>query len=122
MDAADHVAAKRLVADLHVTDRGVEEDVCQQREKAIAGIMPKEVSALRLAAAKARTVNDVSMTPEQRSEKFRQVLGVVLQIGILNENDRAGRGRDAVANSGALAAVLRAHDQLHVCMRGHQFG
>jgi hypothetical protein len=50
MDPTNQVTAEGLVADLHVADRGVEEDVGQQREEAIARVVPEQVRALRLAA------------------------------------------------------------------------
>ena len=47
VEAAHEVAPERLVADLHVGDRRVVEDVREQRQQAVAGVVPEEVRALR---------------------------------------------------------------------------
>ncbi len=48
-DPTNQVTAEGFVAHFHITDRGIEEDIGEQREEAVPRVVPEEVCALRLA-------------------------------------------------------------------------
>src|SRR6476646_3449442 len=86
------ITTERLVADLHVGDRRVEQHVREEREEAVAGVVPEQVRALGLAAPQARAEHHVGVSLENWSEQSRQVAWVVLQVGVLDHHDVAARG------------------------------
>ena len=73
--------------------------------------MPEEVSALRLAATEASSVDNVGNAVKEWRQQLRNVRRVVLQVGVLNHHEIAGRGVDPGAHSGALALVALVDDQ-----------
>ena len=117
VQVADEVAAEGLVADLHVGDRRVVEHVGQQREEAVAGVVPEEVGALRVrAAAQAGAEDGVGLAGQQRVDQRGDVRGRVLEVGVLDQQDVAAGLRDPAPHRGALAAVLRLREDLDLAV------
>jgi hypothetical protein len=58
------------------------------------------------AAQKARAEHDVGVAGEDGLDEDRILVGVVFEVGILDQRDVAGDGRDRGADGGALAGVL----------------
>src|SRR4051812_31463784 len=77
---AQHLERESLVARLPVRQRRVVEDVREQREEAVAGLVPEEVHALRPPAAQPRAVDDVGVALQDRRDQGRDVGGVVLEV------------------------------------------
>nr|WP_205699846.1 hypothetical protein [Conexibacter sp. SYSU D00693] len=67
---------------------------------------------LRAVAAEARAEDRVSLVVEQRLQEARDVVGVVLEVGVLDDDEVARGGGEALADRGALAAVDVAADDL----------
>ena len=113
VQAADEVAAERLVADLHVGDRRVVEHVGQQRQEAVAGVVPEQVRALRVrAAAQAGAEDGVGLAGQQRVDQRRDVRRRVLEVGVLDQQDVAAGLVDPAPDRRALAAVARLREHL----------
>src|SRR4029077_16665682 len=106
LNALQDFLAKNLVASLHVGEFQVGEDVGEQGEEFVGDVVPEIVHALR-AAEKAGAEDDIRATVEEGLEQFGIDAGVVFKIGILDEEDFAGGFREAAADGGAFALVLR---------------
>src|SRR5256885_10970105 len=67
--------------------------------------MPEIDDSMRTAPHETRTVNNVSLAHDDRLEQERIVLGVVLQICILNNDDLASRRPKSGSKARALALI-----------------
>ena len=85
--------------------RRVEQHVGQQRQEAVARVVPEQVRALRLAAAQARAVDDVGDALQQRPDELGHVARVVLEVGVLDDHELAADGVEPAPHGRALAAV-----------------
>ena len=117
IEGAQHVAAERLVARLHVGQRRVVEDVREQRQEAVPKQVPEQVRPLRPPARKPGAEDDVGDAAVDRLDQRRHVGRVVLEIGVLDDSDVAVHVRNRRPNGGALAAVLLTdqHDGVLPC-------
>ncbi len=67
--------------------------------------MPEVQHATR-PALEPGSVDRIGLAPPDGQEQRRQVRGIVLQVGVLHDDDVAGCRRDAAADGGALPLVL----------------
>src|ERR1035441_1003648 len=75
--------------------------------------MPEIMDALR-AAQESRTVNHVSPAIQNGLKELAVILGVVLEVGVLNQHDvTAGRFKTA-AQCGSLTAILGLKDKADI--------
>src|SRR4051812_2706513 len=112
-DLVEDLAAEDLVAGLHVREVQVGDHVRERGQHLVAGVVPEVDDAVRTAAEEAAAEDDVGMTVDDRLEQPRVVGGVVLEVGVLDEDDVAGRRREPGTQRGALPAVLRLeHDDV----------
>ena len=105
--------AKELVARLHVGQVEIGGGVGQQRQQPVGDHVPEQVHASR-SRHEARAVDDVRLTAQERAEQTRNLARVVFEIGILDDDELAGRLLDAGANGGPLPLVLRLEDETDV--------
>ena len=94
------------IRDSHVGDRRVVEDVGQQREQPVAGVVPEHVRALGLAAAKPAAVHDIRVAGDDRRQEPGNVGRVVLEVCVLEDDDITPGSGDSGTQRRALAAVL----------------
>jgi hypothetical protein len=104
-DAFDDVAAEALVARLHVREVEVGEHVGQQRERPVAERVPEVQDAMGSAAEKARPEHDVGDAFLERFEEHVVLAGVVLEVGILDDDVLAGDSRESAAQRRPFATI-----------------
>ena len=88
----------------------------------VADRMPEVEHPMRTAAQKARAVNHVGFALDQGLEQVGIVVGVVFQIGILNEDKISGCFLYAAAQGRALAHIFRLQQNSEVGVLALQFG
>ena len=110
LDCLDDLAPEDLVAGLHVGEVEVGEAVGQQGQQPVGDHVPEKQHPVRVAAGEARAVDHVGVVLEDRRDQPRVVGRVVFQVGVLDDDDVAGRRRDASACRSTLAAVVRLED------------
>src|SRR5579884_1527258 len=104
LDVVQHFAAEYFVARLHVRQVQISEHVGQRRQRLVGDVVPEIEHAMRL-ADETRTVNHVGAIFQNRLQKPRIFVGIVLQVGVLNENHVAGGFLEAASQSGAFALI-----------------
>src|SRR4051794_16944004 len=97
-----------LVTRLHVGERRVVQHVGDQREETVAD--PVEEEHVAAFAGEPRAVHDARLAAQHRRHELRPVLGVVLEVGVLDEDVVARRDLDPGAHCGALPAVVLVQD------------
>ncbi len=106
--ALDHLGVEQLVARLHVRQGRAVQHVGDQRQEAIAGPMQRQhVLAL---AGESAAVDHPGLALEYRLEQAGPVVRVVLEIGILDEEEIAGGQRQPGTDGRTLALVLLVGD------------
>ena len=109
------VAVEELVARLHVGERRVVEHVGDEREEPVADPVQEEhVAAL---AGEPRAVDDLRLAPQDRREQLGPVLGVVLEVGVLDQHEVAGDVLEPAADRRTLAPVPLVRDTRTVLSR-----
>ncbi len=104
-EALHDFAPECLVAGLHVGEVQVGEHVRQHGEGAVADGVPEVEHSMRAARHEARSVNDVGLTVEKRSEDVGVLGWVVLEVGVLHDHVRVDRLGEPTAQGGALALI-----------------
>jgi hypothetical protein len=104
-DGADEVAAEDLVAGFHVGEVEVGEDVGAEGEEAVAEGVPEVEDAVAFAAGEAGAEDDVGDAGGDGFDEAGVLGGVVLEVGVLDDDELALGGGDAGAEGGALALV-----------------
>ena len=102
---------EHLVAGLHVGQRQVGRPVRQHRQEPVAQRMTEVEHATAIGGRKPRAVDDVGVVLEEGPHETRVVARVVLEIGVLEDDQVAGRLGDAAAHRRALALIVRLLDQ-----------
>lgn len=72
--------------------------------------MPEQVRSLWLAAAQSGPVDGIGVTVEDRAQDPRKVTGVILAVGVVDDDHVATRGVDRGPDGGALAPIGRVGD------------
>ena len=90
-DRLDDLAAKHLVAGLHVGEVQVGEHVGGERQETVADRVPEVEDAASAAAQEARAVHDVGVALGDRGEQLEVLHRVVFEVGVLHDHDVAGR-------------------------------
>ena len=77
--------------------------------------MPDPVQEQHVAplAGEARAVDDARLAPHDRRQQLGPVLGVVLEVGVLHQDEVAGHVGETGADGRALAPVGLVHDDAH---------
>ncbi len=104
-DALDDLASKSFVAGLHVREVEVGEHVGEKGEEAVADRVPEIEDAMCLGSDETGAENDIGTVFENGPEHNGIFLGVVFEVGVLDNDDRRGGVADAGAESSALALV-----------------
>src|SRR5207253_5200070 len=81
-----------------------------EREKAVTNAMPEVKHAMR-SAEKATAEDSIRAAIENRPQQFGQLGRIVLEVGILNDNDVAGCLLNSSAHGCALALIVRLQNQ-----------
>ena len=100
-----HLAPEDLVAGFHVGEVEVGEDVGRESEHAVADHVPEVHDAMGVAAHEARAEHDIRFAVEDGLEQLRVFLRVVLEIGVLHDDEITSGGGKAGAQRGPLALV-----------------
>jgi hypothetical protein len=108
--AFDHRRTERFVAGLHVGEIEIGEHVRQEREDAVADGVP-EVEHSPRRAGETRSVDDIAAAIENRLEELSVVVGIVLEVGVLDEDDIPRGDFDPVTYGGALPFIDSVDDQ-----------
>jgi hypothetical protein len=103
----DDLAAKHLVAGLHVGEVQVGEHVRGERQEAVAHRVPEVQDSPRAAAEEARAVDDVGVTLLDRRQQLEVLHRVVLEVGVLHDHDVARGVPEPDGHRRAFALVLR---------------
>ncbi len=101
------LGAEDLVAGLHVGQVEIGEEVAHPGEEPVDSRMAVVQHPPAVGGEKARAVDHIGAVLEKRPYEARIVPRVVLEIGVLEERQVAGRGGDAGAYGGAFALVVR---------------
>ena len=91
-DRRDHLPAEHLVAGLHVGQVEVGGHVGKKRQEVVAHRVPEVEDPMGASALEARAVDHVRLPVDDRLHQQGKLVGVVLQVGILDDDDVA-RGR-----------------------------
>ena len=110
-DALDDLAAKDLVAGLHVGEVQVREHVRQQRQQAVAHAVPEVQHPVGLAAHEAGAEDHVGPAITDRRREARVLDGIVFEVRVLDQHDVTRGHRDPAAQGRALAPVDGMADQ-----------
>ena len=79
--------------------------------------MPKKQYAVGAAAGEACAINDIRRTILNRLKQARIILRIVLQIGVLDDYDIAGRVTDGGPDRRALSLILRLKKNFNLIRR-----
>src|SRR5215471_10578029 len=102
-DAVEHMASKHFVRRLHVGQPRAEQHVRKCREQSVAEPGPKRDACRGL--EKARAVHDVGLAGENRRNQPSVFLRIELEVGVLDQDDVAGRVSKPQPDGCALADV-----------------
>src|SRR5689334_19483010 len=89
LNGIEHLATEDFVADFHISQVQVAQQVAEKREHLVAEVMPEVEHAVR-AAVKAVPEHYIGETFQNRLEQLRIIARIVLEIGVLDEDDIAG--------------------------------
>lgn len=106
VEGLDALAFEEFVADLHVGEVDVGHHVGEGGEEAVADVVPVVDDAVGAAAEEAGAVDDIGAAFEDGLEESGVVVGVVFEVGILDEDDIAGGFGEAGVEGGAFALVV----------------
>ena len=87
----DHAEAERLVAGLDVGHIPVSQQVAEERERPVRQVVIEIEHSRRPADHETAAVDDVGVAVEDRADHGGDLGGVVFVVGILDDNDLAGR-------------------------------
>ena len=103
----DDLAPESLVTSLHVAEVDVSKRVGEQSKNPVAYGMPEVKHAMRATGKKARTVDDVGSAFDQRLQQHNVLCRIVLEIGILNNDEVSGSFPNAAVQGRTFSHVLR---------------
>jgi hypothetical protein len=103
----DHLAPEDLVAGLHVREIQVGQHVRDERQHPVPDGVPEVEDAALSPAEKTRAVHHVGAPRLDRVEQSRVVHGVVLEVGVLDDDEVPAGFLEAAGDRRALPAVLR---------------
>ena len=98
-------APKHFVTCLHVGEVRVRTHVGQQREKAVSHHMPEVNHAMRPASQEPGAEHNVGAILHNRCKKDRVFVGVILQVGVLNDDHVTRSCLETRAQSCSLAKI-----------------
>jgi len=101
-NAIQHAGAEDLVAHLDVGEVQVREHVAHERDDLVAQRVPEVEHAVRPAADEARAEHDVGAAADDGLEQADIIVGVVLEVRVLHEDDVARGPREPVAQGRSL--------------------
>src|SRR5262249_15607191 len=96
-DGLNDFAAEDFVAGLHIAEIEVGQRVGHEGQDHVPHRVPEVKYAMRSAAQKAGTVNDIGFALEQGLQKGGIFGGIVFQVGILNDDEVTRSFSDAAA-------------------------
>jgi hypothetical protein len=99
------VGAEQLVTRFHVGQIEVRKHIAQKRKDAVSDAVPEEQDAVRFAAHETAAVDHVGVTVENRFEQDVVFLRIVLEIGVLDDDQLARGVFDSRAQSRAFSLV-----------------
>lgn len=100
----DH-CAECLVAGFHIGEIDVCAHVGEQSQQFVSDHVPEINDPMRTTAHESGTENDVGLSIQDGLEQARIFLRVILEVGILDENDVARGGSEATTQSCAFASI-----------------
>ena len=110
VERGNHSPVERLVAGRHVGQVQVRDDVRDQRQDTVADRMPEILDPVLRAAAETRSEHDVGSAGLDRPQEARVLGGVVLEVGVLDENDLPSRRGERRPQRAALAGIALVED------------
>src|SRR5215210_676449 len=105
-DRLDQRCPEDLVAGLHVRQVEVGEPVAERGQHPVAEAVAIVEDPAAVAGQETRAVDHVGAVFQEGPHQARIVSRVVLEVGVLEEDEVAGRFGDAAADGGPLALVL----------------
>lgn len=105
-DGLQNFPPHSLVACLHIREVQISEHIGHEREEAVAHGVPKVEHPVFLRTDKTRAKNGISFSTEDRVQQNRIFRGIILQIGILNDDNIRCRLGDARAQCRAFSLVF----------------
>ena len=121
-DGLNHFAAESFVTRLHVAEVDVGQAIGEQGEQPISHKVPEIKHAMWTGADKARAVNHVGFTVDQRFKEGRIIRRIVLEISVLNNDKIAGSLLDAAPERRSLAQIARLQKDTEVLMLALELG
>ncbi len=116
-----HIANEHLVTGLHVRQVQIGERVRQERQHPVADGVPEIQDAMAAwRAEKARSVHDVSFALEDGLQQQCVFARVVLEVGVLNDQNVSGRIAYSARDGRPFAHVLRLQQHAHAVLPVHR--
>ena len=105
LDFLNHLATENFVASLHVGEVEIGRHVGEQREKFVADHVPEIDDAVGVSAGETGAEDDVGLAVDDGFEEARVFVGVVFEVGVLDDDSVAGGSGDAGSERGAFALI-----------------
>jgi hypothetical protein len=104
-DFFEDVALEDLVAGLHISEVQVGEHVGHEGEELVAHGVPEVEHAVHAGTEEARAKDDIGLAEKDGREELRVLVGVVFEVGILDDDDVGMDMLEAGAKGGTFALV-----------------
>lgn len=104
-DFLQYLAAEHFVTGLHVGEVQVGEHVGHEGEKLVPHGVPEVEHAVHTGAEESRAEDNIRATREDRHEEFGVLIGVVFEIGVLDDDDVGIDVLESGAQGGSFALV-----------------
>ena len=111
----EHFGSEDLVPDLHIAQVQIRDNVAEGGQEPIPKGVPEVENAMRTAMESVPEDN-VGMAFEDGLEQPRIVLWIILQGGILNDDDIAGHAGDRGADGCSLSAIARMDEEANLIL------
>src|SRR5574341_180384 len=112
-ETLEHVGPEDFVPDLDIAQVEVRGHVAEVGEEPIPDVVPEVEDAVR-PTMESVAEDNVGVAFQDWLEEPRVVLRVVLQVGVLDEDDVAGHVLDGGADRCSLAAIARVEEEVHL--------
>ena len=104
-DALEDLASEGFIAGLHVREVEVGEHVGEKSKEAVADGMPEVKNAVGFRADEAGAEDDIGTILKDRSNHDGIFLGVVFEVGVLDDDDRCGGMGNPRSERGTFALI-----------------
>ena len=105
LDFLNYLATENFVAGLHVGEVEISRHVGEQRKDFVADHVPEVDDAVGVSARETGAEDDIGLAVDDGFEEARVFVGVVFEVGVLDDDSVAGGGSDAGAERGTFTLV-----------------